>query len=299
MKKKTVLFLLSVISFTAFAIEKDTLALNLTQQQKHNTLSTSFVIGASTTSFLGLNSLWYKDYPRSNFHFFNDAKEWMQMDKCGHAFTSYQLGRNFYNTLQSSDSNRNRNIFLGGASGLIYLTSIEILDGKSAQWGFSKSDMIANTFGYFLFASQEYFLQQQFISLKFSYQKSAFANMRPETFGRNFQQRLLKDYNGQTYWLSAPLSLNRSNTKRFTRWLCISFGYSIDENLYADNNINSVNNFHATREFFFSFDADLNRIEWRRKWMKKIASVINFIKIPSPTIGIRSDGKVKVYPVYF
>ena len=299
MKKKTVLFLLSVISFTAFAIEKDTLALNLTQQQKHNTLSTSFVIGASTTSFLGLNSLWYKDYPRSNFHFFNDAKEWMQMDKCGHAFTSYQLGRNFYNTLQSSDSNRNRNIFLGGASGLIYLTSIEILDGKSAQWGFSKSDMIANTFGYFLFASQEYFLQQQFISLKFSYQKSAFANMRPETFGRNFQQRLLKDYNGQTYWLSAPLSLNRSNTKRFTRWLCISFGYSIDENLYADNNINSVNNFHATREFFFSFDADLNRIEWRRKWMKKIASVINFIKIPSPTIGIRSDGKVKLYPLYF
>ena len=299
MKKKTVLFLLSVISFTAFAIEKDTLALNLTQQQKHNTLSTSFVIGASTTSFLGLNSLWYKDYPRSNFHFFNDAKEWMQMDKCGHAFTSYQLGRNFYNTLQSSDSNRNRNIFLGGASGLIYLTSIEILDGKSAQWGFSKSDMIANTFGYFLFASQEYFLQQQFISLKFSYQKSAFANMRPETFGRNFQQRLLKDYNGQTYWLSSPLSLNRTNTKRFTRWLCISFGYSIDENVFADNNINSVNNFHATREFFFSFDADLNRIEWRRKWMKKIASVINFIKIPSPTIGIRSDGKVKLYPLYF
>jgi hypothetical protein len=223
----------------------------------------------------------------------------MQMDKCGHAFTSYQLGRNFYNTLLTSGSNRNRNIFLGGASGLLYLTSIEILDGKSAQWGFSKSDMLANTLGYFLFASQEYFLQQQFISLKFSYQKSVFADMRPETFGRNFQQRLLKDYNGQTYWLSAPLSLNRSNTKRFTRWLCISFGYSIDQNLYADNNINSVNNFHATREFFFSFDADLNRIEWRRKWMKKIASVINFIKIPSPTIGIRSDGKVKVYPVYF
>ncbi len=281
------------------AIEKDTLALKTTTQKKHNTVFSSLSVGAATTSFVGLNTLWYKDYPQSNFHLFNDSKEWMQMDKCGHAFTSYQIGRNFYNTLQTSDSNRNKNIFLGGASGLIYLTGVEILDGKSTQWGFSISDMIANTFGYFLFASQEYFLQQQFISLKFSYQKSMFADMRPETFGRNFQQRVLKDYNGQTYWLSAPLSLNRSNTKRFTRWLCISFGYSIDENLYADNNINSVNNFHATREFFFSFDADLNRIEWRRKWMKKIASVINFIKIPSPTIGIRSDGKVKVYPVYF
>jgi hypothetical protein len=299
MKEKIIFIVLLFFGVHASAFEKDTLALNLPQQKKHNTIFTSFAFGAGATSFIGLNKLWYQGYPQSNFHFFNDSKEWMQMDKCGHAFTSYQVGRNFYNTLQTSDSNRNRNIFLGGASGLIYLTSIEILDGKSAQWGFSKSDMLANTFGYFLFASQEYFLQQQFISLKFSYQKSAFANMRPETFGRNFQQRLLKDYNGQTYWLSVPLSLNRTNTKRFTSWLCISFGYSIDENLYADNNINTVNNFHATREFFFSFDADLKRIEWRRNWMKKIASVINFIKIPSPTIGIRSDGKVKLYPVYF
>lgn len=299
MKKIVFIVVLFLFCRSIFSMEKDTLAITLSQQKKHNAIFSSLSIGASATSFIGLNSLWYKDYPRSNFHFFNDSKEWMQMDKCGHAFTAYQLGRNFYNTLITSDSNRNRNIFLGGASGLIYLTSIEILDGKSTQWGFSKSDMVANTFGYFLFASQEYFLQQQFISLKFSYHKSAFANVRPETFGHNFQQRLLKDYNGQTYWLSAPLSLNRSNTKRFTRWLCISFGYSIDENVFADNNINSVNNFQATREFFFSFDADLNRIEWRRKWMKKIASVINFIKIPSPTIGIRSDGKVKVYPVYF
>ena len=299
MKKNVILYALFIFSHSVFSIDNDTLALNPSHQKKHNRIFSSLAIGTSATSFIALNSLWYKDYPQSKFHFFNDSKEWMQMDKFGHAFTSYQVGRNFYNSLQTSDSNRKTNIFLGGASGLIYLTSIEILDGKSAQWGFSKSDMIANTFGYFLFASQEYFLQQQFISMKFSYQKSAFANVRPETFGRNFQQRLLKDYNGQTYWFSAPLSLNRTNTKRFTQWLCVSFGYSIDQNVYADNNINSVNNFHATREFFFSFDADLNRIEWRRKWMKKIASVINFIKIPSPTIGIRSDGKVKLYPVYF
>ncbi len=299
MKTSTLLFFILFSHFTSFSFEIDTLALNFSEQKKHNTVFSIVTIGAGATAFIGLNELWYKDYPRSSFHFFNDSKEWMQMDKFGHAFTSYQIGRNFYNTLRTGDSNRNKSIFLGGASGLLYLTGIEILDGKSKQWGFSNSDMIANTFGYFLFASQEYFLQQQFISMKFSYQKSAFANLRPETFGRNFQQRLLKDYNGQTYWFSAPLSLNHAHTKRFTKWLCISIGYSIDENVYADNNINSVNNFHATREFFFSFDADLNRIEWRRKWMKKIASVINFIKIPSPTIGIRSDGKVRFYPVYF
>ena len=299
MKKNLIQFFILFIPFTSIAFERDTLAINVSKQKKHNIIFSSLATGAFAASFVGLNELWYKDYPQSNFHFFNDSKEWMQMDKFGHAFTSYQIGRNFYNTLQTGDSNRNRNILFGGASGLLYLTGVEILDGKSAQWGFSNTDMIANTLGYFLFASQEYFLKQQFISMKFSYQKSEFANLRPETFGRNFQQRLLKDYNGQTYWLSAPLSLNRTNTKQFATWLCISFGYSINENVFADNNINSVNNFHATREFFFSFDADLTKVEWRKKWMKKIATVINFIKIPSPTIGIRSDGKVKVYPLYF
>jgi hypothetical protein len=147
MKKIVLVVVLFLFSRAIFSMEKDTLAINLSQQKKHNTIFSSLSIGAGATSFIGLNSLWYKDYPRSNFHFFNDSKEWMQMDKCGHAFTAYQLGRNFYNTLITSDSNRNRNIFLGGASGLIYLTSIEILDGKSTQWGFSKSDVVANTFG--------------------------------------------------------------------------------------------------------------------------------------------------------
>lgn len=299
MKKNIFILVLWLSTFNVFAFENDTLTSQLAQQKKYNTVFSSLALGVSSASVIGLNSLWYKNYPQRNFHFFNDSREWMQLDKFGHAFTAYQLGRNFYNALKTNDSNRKKNILLGGASGLIYLTSIEILDGKSAQWGFSNSDMIANAFGYFLFASQEYFLQQQFISMKFSYQKSVFANMRPETFGHNFQQRLLKDYNGQTYWFSLPLSLKRNNTNHFTQWLCVSFGYGIDENVFADNNINSVNNFNATREFFFSFDADLERIVWKRKWLKKIASVINFIKIPGPTIRIRSDGKVKLYPMYF
>src|SRR4051812_42271731 len=46
------------------------------------------IIGTEATlyagSLIGLNELWYKNYPRSSFHFFNDNKEWLQMDKVGH-----------------------------------------------------------------------------------------------------------------------------------------------------------------------------------------------------------------------
>ena len=57
-------------------------------------------IGAAT--LIGLNSLWYSDYPRSKFNTTDDFNQWMQMDKIGHMFTSYQLGRVGADVLQWS-----------------------------------------------------------------------------------------------------------------------------------------------------------------------------------------------------
>jgi hypothetical protein len=44
-------------------------------------------------ALVGLNQLWYADYPKSDFHFINDNAEWLQMDKAGHIYSSYHLGR--------------------------------------------------------------------------------------------------------------------------------------------------------------------------------------------------------------
>ena len=43
-------------------------------------------------ALVGFNELWYKNYPKSNFHFVNDNSSWLQMDKFGHAATSYYGG---------------------------------------------------------------------------------------------------------------------------------------------------------------------------------------------------------------
>jgi hypothetical protein len=48
---------------------------------------------AVTGALVGLNQLWYADYPKSDFHFINDNAEWLQMDKAGHIYSSYHLGR--------------------------------------------------------------------------------------------------------------------------------------------------------------------------------------------------------------
>ena len=40
-------------------------------------------------AMIGLYSLWYKKYPQSKFHFFNDNQEWLQVDKVSHAYGAY------------------------------------------------------------------------------------------------------------------------------------------------------------------------------------------------------------------
>src|SRR5215469_7497447 len=44
-----------------------------------------------TVATIGLQYLWYKKFPHSKFHFFNDNAEWLNVDKVGHAATAYNI----------------------------------------------------------------------------------------------------------------------------------------------------------------------------------------------------------------
>ena len=55
---------------------------------KHLVISEAVVF---SLALVGFNELWYKNYPKSNFHFVNDNSSWLQMDKFGHATTSYYV----------------------------------------------------------------------------------------------------------------------------------------------------------------------------------------------------------------
>ena len=252
-----------------------------------------------SSSYYALNNLWYADYPRSPLHSFNDNGEWLEMDKVGHFASSYHLGKIGFETFQYCGFNYNTSLFLGGSAGLIFLSGIEILDGTSAQWGFSWGDQIANSSGTILFMLQEKFWKEQRITMKFSFTNSGYAMFNSDQLGRNFQQRLLKDYNGQTYWASYNISSFLASDVAFPKWMNIAIGYGATEMTSAKNIVNSVNNFQRTREFYLSFDADLTKLKWPRKWMKTTAQILSFIKIPAPTFEMRSDGKVKMHALFF
>lgn len=289
--------LLFLIPFCCVAQKTEADSISTLKLRKVATITTLSSLAAG--SLIGLNELWYKDYPRSSFQFINDNDQWLQMDKVGHAMTSYHLGKIGYESMQWSGFNENTSIYLGGSIGLIYLTGIEFLDGHSAQWGFSWGDQLANFLGTSSFIAQQKIWKEQRINLKFSYSNTPLAMLNPDQLGRNFQQRVLKDYNGQTYWASINVSSFLASDAAFPRWMNVAFGYGAYGMTSAKNVVNDVNNFQRTREFYLSFDADLNRVRWPRKWMKITAQILSFIKLPSPALKMQSDGKVKLYALHF
>ncbi|MCF8296170.1 MAG: YfiM family protein [Saprospiraceae bacterium] len=259
----------------------------------------------STASTLGgLYVLWYSDYPQSSFHFFNDNKEWLQMDKIGHAAVGYYVGKIGYEFLRWPGVEKKKAIWYGGTVGLAYMTTIEILDGFSAEWGASLGDVAANTFGAGMFIGQQLAWDEQRVLLKWSFHKSQYAKYRPNVLGSNFQERMLKDYNGQTYWLSANIHSFLPDDSKFPKWLNVAFGYSADGMLGGNSNPTTLDGnplpyFKRNRQYFLSLDLDLTRIETKSKALNMVFDIVGVIKFPFPALEYNSKNEWKMHGVYF
>lgn len=252
----------------------------------------------ASATLIGLNQLWYADYPRSNFKTINDSGEWLQMDKMGHMFSSYQLGRLGANTLNWSGVSKKDQLIYGSTLGLGFLTAVEVLDGFSEEWGFSWTDMASNTAGTGLYVGQELLWKDQRMVLKYSFHRTKFAQQRPNKLGDGWSEEFLKDYNGQTYWLSFNIN-SFLKTEKIPNWLNLAFGYGAEGMLTGDDRDPLFLNQNRRRQFYLSLDVDLTRIKTNSHVLKTIFDVFNVIKVPFPTLQINDNGRVKWHPVYF
>jgi hypothetical protein len=252
----------------------------------------------------GLYFLWYRKHPRSHFHFFNDNAEWLQMDKIGHATTAYNIGAIQYDLMRWCGVNNDQSIWIGGLTAVGYMSIVEIFDGFSSKWGFSGGDMIANIFGAALFAAQQKGWNQQRISLKWSFHGSPYAKYYPAELGSGFFSRMLKDYNGQTYWLSFNIASFLPASSGFPYWLNMSFGYGAEGMIGARTNPSSVNgvsipSFPRYRKFYFAPDANLYSIPTNSGFYNAAAYLTRFSKIPAPTLAWSKLKGFHFYPIYY
>ena len=297
MFKKFIYFLLfslsiSAVGQTSFYKKSDTLN---TRRRNAIVIASSAMTGGA---LIALNQLWYKEYPRSSFHFKNDNNDWKQMDKTGHFMTSYYLGRLGMEVLDWAGVSEKNQLIYGATYGFAFLTAVEVLDGYSDEWGASPGDILANAAGTGLLIGQELLWNEQRITVKYSFHQTEIAKQRPNILGKNYLQQALKDYNGQTYWLAANIwSFNKKSS--FPKWINIALGYGANEMLYGNSNTGIAMLHNPYRQFYFSLDVALTKIKTNSEFLKSIFSIVNFIKIPAPTIEISSKGGLSFHYLYF
>lgn len=262
-------------------------------------------------ALVALNALWYANYPRSGFHFFNDDAEWQQMDKAGHIYSAYSESRASMELWRWAGLSEKKSIWIGGLSGVAYQSVIEVLDGFSSEYGFSPGDFAANIIGSSLFISQELAWNDQRIKMKFSFHRKNYGtpqlDMRADKlFGKTEIERFIKDYNGQSYWLSANIhSFLPGST--LPRWLNISVGYGAEgmfggmKNVGYDNQGNIIfdrRDIKRYRQWYLSPDIDFTKISTNKKGLKVLFFVLSALKFPAPTLEY-SNGSFKGHWIVF
>ncbi len=254
-----------------------------------------------TITMLVLRKQWYKK--RVPFHSFNDNREWLQMDKVGHVATAYCMSRGGYELMRWSGVNERASILTGGLLALLFQTTLEVYDGHAKEWGFSKGDMLANVAGTALFMGQQFGSGQQVVSMKYGFRKTIFPPYRPNLLGKTTGQQLLKDYNGQQYWLSVNLASVLPVGERFPRWLNLDVGYSgsgmiggHDNPVVYDADGKEVK-FTRYRQFFISPDADFSRIGTLTPSLQRFIGTVQFFKIPAPSLEFSRVKGLRFHPL--
>jgi hypothetical protein len=118
--------------------------------------------------------------------------------------------------------------------------------------------------------------------------------LRPDVLGEGME-RIVKDYNGQTYWLS----VDTDKFLHFPKWLNFAVGYGANGMIYARDSQHIANGLTLPqRQYFLSIDIDPSAIRTRSKVVKTIIFFVSMIKLPSPTLEF-SRNKFKAHAFYF
>lgn len=275
------------------------------------------VVAYSATLY-GLGQTWYRQYDRSSFHFRDDFGLWQHMDKYGHAYTAYFYTDILHRMNLWSGMKDNDALWLAVGGANLFQLTLEILDGFSKKWGFSKSDIVANVSGSAIYATQHLLWKEQRIRMKFSSFPPTYSSeivpsldnlgtmtykeRAGELYGRHLASKLLKDYNGQTYWLSFnPASFNIPHPK----WLNWSFGIG-SEDMYAGkgnewitDNIHYRTPFEPRQVFYLSPDVNWDAFRGKNEFINTLLGTLNYIKTPLPAISVDSRGNFQWHLVFF
>ena len=245
---------------------------------------------------IGLNQLWFKDCQWIGMHTINDNGDWLQMDKCCHATTAYHTCLFGNESMRLAGVDSKRSALYGGAFSLLFLTSIELMDGGYEDWGFSWGDMVADASGITLYTAQQLLWDEQRISLKYSVHPTEYAQYNPEELGHNLISQSLKDYNGITIWAALNVKeLFLDSDSSFPEWLTVDVGYGA-KGMVAPQ---PTPDFDRVRQFYLAPGVDLAKLPVENPYLKTLLRMLSVIKLPTPALEYNTSDKFVWHWLYF
>lgn len=270
---------------------------------------------------------WYKDYPVSGFHTFDDSKEWRGMDKFGHAQASFSHAYYTFKGARWTGLNRRQSMWAAIGVSMGIQSTIEIMDGFSEEWGFSVTDMAFNVIGAGTFATQELLWQEQRILIKVSSTRpdyptapiysidggemSSLKARADELYGSTPSEVFLKDYNAMTIWTSFNIKsfMNKKENNRFPEWLNLALGigagnvYGGFRNEWTSEGggqfVLNDDGFPRYSQFFLAPDIDFSRIPVKKRWARILLTSLNWLKFPTPVMEFNTHNGIKIRPIYW
>jgi hypothetical protein len=242
------------------------------------------------------------------------------MDKMGHLYTTYFESLWIYKLARWTGIEEKPSLWTGVGLGLLFQGTVEVLDGFSAEWGFSLADAGFNLLGSGMFVAQQQLWNEQRIVFKVSSTPISYperivtstdgeemVSLRAraeDLFGRGYAERFLKDYNAQTTWLSVNIHSFLRPESRFPKWLNVAVGYGA-QNMYGgfrnswkeegDHEFMlSEEHYPRYSQVYLSPDIDFSRIPARSPFVRTLLGMLNVFKMPGPVLELNSEEGVSL-----
>ena len=233
-------------------------------------------VGITTIHLYQANG-WWKDN-RAAFHFQEDLRYGLYVDKLGHFYAATVLGFMFKKSLQWSNLHEEQALLWGAAGSALFQTYVEVEDGFHL-WGFDRVDFASDIAGAAYPVAQYYWRPLRNFNFKFSYHPSPLLNEKGMNVGFKGQRHILMDdYEGQTIWLSLSMRnlLPEAAARYWPPWLCLAAGYGARK-------VGSAND--AYRVAFLALDFDVTEIiPQDTAFLRTLSEALNFIHLPSPAV---------------
>lgn len=268
---------------------------------------------------VGLASIWYDEAERTSFHFYSDSDNvtgsgqggdgWLddwhtyaQQDKFGHVWTSWQIARIVGGYGRWAGLSPKKAGLFGGIVGTAFQTQIEVSDGFSTAYGFSRTDMLANLVGSTIGGLKVAYPEGlEWFAAKYSYNPSPYyGTQTTEVDGSGplgYLGNAIKDYDGITYWITVrPEELLGGRAREaWPDWLAFSAGYGADGIAHPISGFSypdsppDDHDYQHRREFYIAPDLDfLHTVELPQPF-QALARLFEFIRLPAPALQLAPE----------